>query len=754
MREKAFAYAAKGKAIFPIHSVVDGKCTCSKPECLHAGKHPRTRNGLKDATTDHEQIKKWWNMWPDANIGMLTGQGTLVVDIDLPDGIESLAKLEEQYGSLPPTLEVKTGSGGRHLFFSTDAEMRNTTQKLGKKIDSRCDGGYVILPPSLHESGNRYEWANKEPIAKAPDWLIEKLTRPSEREHTPTTTPGKYGQKALAAELAELTGTGEGSRNHRLNQAAYSLGQLVAGGELDHGQVEAALSSAAASIGLSTQETQQTIKSGLEAGMREPRTAPAPEQGPLQDHDGGQPEPTEAVKEKWPAPLAPEAMPGLIKTFIDTATENSEADPAAILATLLVRFSISCGNAAFFHVGDNKHYARLNAAIVGETAIGRKGTSAGPVNSVFELIQDACRTSPGPLSTGEGITYAVRDEVQEWKIDNKTKSGEMVVTDPGIEDKRLAVIEEEFASALQATKRDGNTLSAIVRTLFDSGNCEPLTKSNRIKCTGAHVGIVAHITLFELQKLLSANERLNGFGNRFLWICSKRPKLVAFPEPMPEQFKKDMAAHIERAISHAREGGEYTLSGKAKELWGDLYPDLAEGRQGIAGAMIGRAAPYVLRLAFTYCLFRSGAEIDVVDLEAALAFWRYADQSAGFIFGGTVAPDRDKQKILMCIGNAQKSKTEIRIEAFSNHITAEKLGKLLANLEDNQVISSEMVQSSGPPTTFYRKNQNFSGVLSALSVLTPADCTETKLKKHKTHKTHVESEKIDDSVFAGVVNGN
>jgi hypothetical protein len=460
-------------------------------------------------------------------------------------------------------------------------------------------------------------------------------------------------------------------------------------------------------------------------------------------------EPTGTVKLKWPESLSPEAMPGLIKTFVDTATENSEADPAAVLATLLVKFAITCGNTAFFHVGDNKHYARLNAAIVGETAIGRKGTSAGPVNSVFELLTDSCRTTPGPLSTGEGITYAVRDEVQEWKIDKKSNTGEWVIIDPGVTDKRLTVIEEEFASALQATKRDGNTLSAIVRTLWDSGNCEPLTKSNRIKCTGAHVGIVAHITLFELQKLLSENEKLNGFGNRFLWVCSRRPKLVAFPEPMPEQFKKQMAAHIESAIIRARAGGEYVLSAKAKELWSDLYPDLAEGRTGIAGAMIGRAAPYVLRLAFTYCLFREGSEIDTEDLEAALSFWRYADQSASFIFGGTVAPDRNKQKILKCIGNAKKSKTEIRREAFANHITADRLSELLTSLERDQVIFAEPVQKIGPPRTIYRKNPKFSGVLSALSFLSPATDTDRGLSKHKTHS---DIETIDDSVFAGVVN--
>ncbi len=449
-------------------------------------------------------------------------------------------------------------------------------------------------------------------------------------------------------------------------------------------------------------------------------------------------------KQLWPDPLQPEAMPRVIGDFIKEATKNSEADPAAILITLLSHFAISCGPNPYLMVGDTKHYARINGVVVGESNSARKGTSIGPVKVVFELVERGCKTSPGPLSTGEGIINAVRDEAQEWVTDKKTNSGNWQVTDPGMKDKCLLVIEEEFSSSLQASKREGNTLSSIIRTLFDSGNCEPITKTSIIRCTNAHVGIIAHITLFELKKLLSENDKMNGFGNRFLWICAKRTKLVPFPEPLPVHVKQKMAEHIESAIKLAHEGKEYKLTNEAKQLWSDCYPDLAESRPGIAGTIIARAAPYVLRLALVYCLFRKGKSIGVEDIEAALVFWKYADQSANFIFDGTTVPDRKKQKILKCLGAGTKTTTEIRKEAFSNHIGSHILQELLEQLISDGIVECETTATGGAPKTTYRKiDRRF----CAKSVLTPEQTEAMVTKNANALKAQGEICELDDSAI-------
>lgn len=147
MLEAALTYARHGVPVFPCRP----------------NKAPRTSNGHKDATTHELTITKWWTRWPDAMIGMPTGRasGVWVLDVDLPDGPASLEAIEAQVGPLPSTLEQVTGSGGRHLFFKMEAgvEIKNSARKLGPGLDVRGEGGYVIVPPSMHLSGRRYQWS-------------------------------------------------------------------------------------------------------------------------------------------------------------------------------------------------------------------------------------------------------------------------------------------------------------------------------------------------------------------------------------------------------------------------------------------------------------------------------------------------------------------------------------------------------------------------------------------------------------------
>lgn len=176
------------------------------------------------------------------------------------------------------------------------------------------------------------------------------------------------------------------------------------------------------------------------------------------------------------------------------------------------------------------------------------------------------RFSPGPLSSGEGLIYAIRDKEESWKVDNKTGQGEWVTTDPGIDDKRLFILDEEFASALSCTKREGNTLSTIIRGGWDSGDIDPLAKTTKIKATGAHIGICTHITLAELNKKLNDVEAFNGFANRFLWCCAKRGKLVPFPVPMDEKDLWPIQLELIEIIKRFKAPFEMRISDDTKEL--------------------------------------------------------------------------------------------------------------------------------------------------------------------------------------------
>ena len=174
----ALSYAHRDWPVIPLHSVQGGQCSCGRAGCTATGKHPRTRKGLKDATTLEQPIRAWWEQWHDANVGIVTGwkSGLLVVDVDpRHGGDDSLLQLERQHGPLPHTVEVLTGGGGRHLYFQYPGGAIKS-RAIANGLDIKADGGYVVTPPSLHLSGCPYVWEasshpDDTPLALPPPWL-------------------------------------------------------------------------------------------------------------------------------------------------------------------------------------------------------------------------------------------------------------------------------------------------------------------------------------------------------------------------------------------------------------------------------------------------------------------------------------------------------------------------------------------------------------------------------------------------------
>jgi len=406
----------------------------------------------------------------------------------------------------------------------------------------------------------------------------------------------------------------------------------------------------------------------------------------------------------WPI-LSPKALFGIAGRFVELATRNSEADPAAVLFTFLARFGAEVGTRVQLHIGDTTHAPRLFIVIVGNSSKSRKGTSAAPVLIFFDKIScmDAsytiARTTPGPLSSGEGIVYNVRDASTStnYKGDD--------VHDPGVNDKRLFVLEEELGALLDCIKRQGNTVSTILRTLYDTGNCEPLTKGNRIKATGAGIGIVAHITNSELQKKLDATEALNGFGNRFLWICARRSKMVSRPDSMPQQDVDALVNEIlpiVRMINSSDSLISLSLSDEAWTLWDNIYPDLSQEHTGKAGAIINRSETHVLHLAMIYAVLDGSTIINEYHLEAALAAWDYCEQSALYIFGDHES-DPIAEKIIRGLKNGPLSTTAIHSEIFNRNTKANRINDVLHDLilRGKVVPSEERNEHGGRPRTIY-----------------------------------------------------
>jgi len=270
-------------------------------------KRPLTKHGFKDATADPRQIRHLWTVNPGASIGVPMGRdaGMWCLDIDQPDGPDTLSQLEAKYGKLPSTRAQRTGGGGFQYFFRypEGCEIRNNSRsKLGPGIDIRGQGGYVIVPPSGHPSGGTYTWltAPDAPLADAPEWLLARVcseVHPPDRSRgvlpplVTTSVPAagagakremrqhlysEWAEAAFADELQNVQSASEGARNDTLFRSAAALGEIVAGGALDHGRVEYALRSAALAVGLEEGEISKTIASGFEAGKRNPRYGPKP----------------------------------------------------------------------------------------------------------------------------------------------------------------------------------------------------------------------------------------------------------------------------------------------------------------------------------------------------------------------------------------------------------------------------------------------------------------------------------------------
>ena len=285
-----------GLAIFPIWPVRGGCCTCGAPACVSPGKHPRVRGWTETATSSVEQIERWWSAWPDSGIGLATGRKShlWVLDVDpRHDGGDSLAALQLEHEDLPDTLVARTGGGGQHYYFQYNPcdEIGNSANRLGDGLDVRGDGGFVVMPPSAHASGTGYSWQHWREPSPAPGWLVNLTRKPKrkQREHVDATAASEsstYGMAALDLECKQLAGATEG-RNHMLNAAAFALGQLVAGGELTHADVNKRLWDAAVQSAHNgpkpggqwlarggADSLRKTMDNGLAAGMQNPRKAP------------------------------------------------------------------------------------------------------------------------------------------------------------------------------------------------------------------------------------------------------------------------------------------------------------------------------------------------------------------------------------------------------------------------------------------------------------------------------------------------
>jgi hypothetical protein len=276
LRDSALHYARwRGWAVFPL-----------RPK----SKEPLVAGAYKAATADLHQVEAWWTQYPDANIGLATGQrsGVWVLDIDGPEGFASFDSLELEHGEVPDTQWVSTGKGS-HLYWQCPAG-QDPGRRIGVRpgLDLIGGAGYLVLPPSIHPSGREYVWAEVDgPIAAAPDWLRD-LQRPRaerprvgpaswprahvEAPQEGVRSPDQYLAGVVRRAAHDVTHAGRGQRNVELYRAAVWVASVAAGLNRSLAGPMAELYRAAQTAGLDDIEIERTLDSAAARGRARPAT--------------------------------------------------------------------------------------------------------------------------------------------------------------------------------------------------------------------------------------------------------------------------------------------------------------------------------------------------------------------------------------------------------------------------------------------------------------------------------------------------
>ena len=398
-----------------------------------------------------------------------------------------------------------------------------------------------------------------------------------------------------------------------------------------------------------------------------------------------------AEHQDWPQPLGEEAFHGLAGDVVRTIEPHTEADPAALLLHFLVAFGNIVGRGPHFEAESHRHGFNLFAVMVGRTSKGRKGTAWSRAK---RLVAGA---DPGwaehciqtGLSSGEGLIHAVRDP-----------SGISVDGDPGIADKRLMVVETEFASTLRVMARSGNTLSPVLRLAWDGSPLQVMAKQSPDRATGAHISTIAHITMDELLRELTGTDAASGFANRFLWACVDRSKVLPDGSQIPEADLQPLENRVRGAVEYAHSLGdhEFCRDAEARAIWHSVYAGLSEGKPGLSGAVTSRAETQVIRLACIYALLDNSPVIGQAHLRAALAVWGFCEASVWFIFGDALGDPVADEILRLLRVPASKGLTRTELShAFGRNRQAVEIDRGLACLERYGLARSKTEETGGRP---------------------------------------------------------
>jgi len=414
----------------------------------------------------------------------------------------------------------------------------------------------------------------------------------------------------------------------------------------------------------------------------------------------------------------PACFYGLVGEVAREGSEGTETSPIAIAGNFITYLSCGIGRMPHLAVGNTSHHARLFCLHVGRSGRGRKGDAVALVSRIDEAVRAsgnglAPQIHRGGLSSREGLAALIHDGYG---------AGRQQV--PAIEDKRLWVIESEFANVLQQSRRGGNTLSAALRDCWDGVDLKPATKSNCVHATKPHVCLSGAISPTELLSLTQRRDLLNGFVNRFLLVWGERTQIAPFPRRAPQARVEALAAEVAEILEFTRPRVEdaqetvlMSMADQARRRYAQLYRSELNQPAGnaLVDSLLERRAPMLLRLAMLFALTDRQWLIEEQHIDAAAAWVRYATGSACFIFSDVrnrsvpervqKAADRISQYLTM---HSSASREQLMVHCFGRHQSAAVVDAALAHLVTSLPSRFSVEQQPrahrhpGRPLTIYR----------------------------------------------------
>jgi hypothetical protein len=386
----------------------------------------------------------------------------------------------------------------------------------------------------------------------------------------------------------------------------------------------------------------------------------------------------------------PACLYGLIGAVGRAGSDGAETNPYAIAANFMAYLSCAVGRGVYLPIGNTFHHARLFCLHIGRSGRGRKGDAVSLVLRIDQALRAmgeglAPQIHRGGLSTREGLAALIHDGYRQGRQDV-----------PAIEDKRLWVVESEFANVLHQGRRDGNTLSVALRDCWDGIELKPATKSNRLYASDPHVCLSGAISPGELTGLMSTRELTNGFANRFLMIWAERTRMLPFPKETPQALveqlagrTRDVLAFVGAGRHHERDRLRMELSPQAQWRYAQLYRGGLndDHGEGVVGALLERRAPMLLRLAMLMAVTDLQARIDVQHINAAMAWIHHATASVRFVFVSAADEaslaqvlELSKRVLAFLREHGEATRSQINSECFRGKVSKSRIDTTLEGL--------------------------------------------------------------------------